>query len=375
MDLSFGPEDEAFREEIRGWLAENLPAGPRPWDDLTAARAYDCAWQRKLYDAGHAGLSWPKDYGGAGRSPVQELIFFEELAGADGPDHGSLLTALGHAGPTLIALGTPEQQQRYLPAILRGEAVWCQGFSEPGAGSDLASLRTSGRVEDDVIIVNGQKIWSSYAQVADYQELLIRTDPGSVRHQGLTWLVCDMKTPGIEIRPIRTMDGGAHFAEVFYDEVTIPVSNVVGGLNQGWRTAMTTFGFERGTLYLDSQLRLPRRAARLAAELVASGHGSRYEAARVRAMTSAVRALSYRLISEAARQLPPGPATSMSKVATTDALRAVAELGMAVRGPQTLSLDDEMTHEGLYEYAWLLAGGTPEIHRNVIAERVLGLPR
>jgi alkylation response protein AidB-like acyl-CoA dehydrogenase len=184
-----------------------------------------------------------------------------------------------------------------------------------------------------------------------------------------------MDAPGIEVRPIRTMDGGAHFAEVFYDEVAIPVGNVVGGLHQGWRTAMTTFSFERGSLYLDSQLRLPYRVTRLAAEALETGRGSRYEIARVRAMTSAVRALSYRLISEAARQRPPGPAASLSKVATSDALQAVAELGMAVRGPGTLSLDDEMTHEGLYEYAWLLAGGTPEIHRNVIAERVLGLPR
>jgi len=382
MDFRFTDEELEFRDEFRAWLADHVPAGPWPHHDMHAAREYDLAWQRTLFDAGYAGISWPVEFGGRGASEIIEMISIQELAAAGAPDMGTRFVALGHGGPTLMAAGTPEQQQRHLGPILRGEHIWCQGFSEPGAGSDLAAIRTTGVIDGDHLVVNGQKIWCSYADVADFQELVLRTEPGSERHRGLSWVICDMKTPGIEVRPIMTLSKSAHFCEVFYDDVRVPLDNVVGGLGNGWGTAMTTLTFERGTAFLDEQVRLRARVemlARVARSRSSDGSITDPTIARrlahARADADALLAMSYRSISEIRRLGKPGPVASTVKLAMCTAITNVAELGMDVLGPDALWWGDDITHEWSRQWAFVFGGGTPEIQRNIVGERVLGLPR
>src|SRR6478735_9018700 len=227
MDLRYSDEDEAFRGEVRGWLEAAVPehGAPPPPGDWPARRAYDTAWQRKLFDAGYAGLAWPADAGGRGLPITQQLVYLEEYARADAPYISVNFVGMMHAGPTLIAEGTEAQRQFHLPRILKGDDVWCQGFSEPSAGSDLASLRTRAERDGDHYVVSGQKIWSTRAHVADFCELLVRTDGAAPRHKGITWLILDMASEGVEVRPLRTIDGESHFCEIFLDEVRVPVSN------------------------------------------------------------------------------------------------------------------------------------------------------
>ena len=236
MRLRETPGEQAFRAELRTWLDATLPGlpDPPPFEDWAAKRAYDTGWQRRLYDAGYAGISWPKEYGGRGATPSEELIFLEETERAGAPYVGCNFVATLHAGPTIAAEGTPEQRARYLPPILRGDNVWCQGFSEPEAGSDLASLRTRAVRDGDHYVVSGQKIWTSHAQVADYCELLVRTDPDAPKHRGITWMIMPMDSPGIEVRPMRTLTGDSEFSEMFLDEVRIPVGT--------WSAPRTTAG-------------------------------------------------------------------------------------------------------------------------------------
>ena len=222
MDGHLSKEDVDFREEARTWLRANVPPETRPVP-ATDARDYDLAWQRTLYDAGWAGIAWPEEYGGKGLSLLRQMLWYEENARVRAPHVGVCFVGLNHGGPTLIAEGSDRQKQEHLPLILRGEVVWCQGFSEPDAGSDLASLRTRAVLDGDHLVVTGQKVWTSYANVADYQELLVRTDPAAPKHAGITWVVCDMRSPGVEIRPITTMAGDDNFCEVFYTDVRIPV--------------------------------------------------------------------------------------------------------------------------------------------------------
>src|ERR687894_2058125 len=250
------PGEQAFRAELRSWLDETLPTLPPepPFEDWAAKRAYDTGWQRRLFDAGYAGISWPREYGGRGATPTEELIFLEETERAGAPYVGCCFVSTLHAGPTIAAEGTPEQRARYLPPILRGDNVWCQGFSEPEAGSDLASLRTRAIRDGDHYVVTGQKIWTSHAQVADYCELLVRTDPEASKHGGITWMVMPMDSAGITVRPMKTLTGESEFSEMFLDEVRIPVENVVGAEDDGWRVAMVTFSFERGTAFVGELL-------------------------------------------------------------------------------------------------------------------------
>ncbi|MCZ7527943.1 MAG: acyl-CoA dehydrogenase family protein [Acidimicrobiia bacterium] len=376
MDLLLTDDERAFRDRVRAWLETHVPGEPRPLGDLAAGREFDVAWQRELAAAGYAGLSWPREYGGAGLSPVEELIFHVESAAAGAPDLGTLFVGLAHAGPTLIHAGSPEIQRQFLPRILSGEDIWCQGFSEPGAGSDLAAIRTKGVVDGSVLVVTGQKIWTSYAQVADRQELLVRTDPEAPRHQGLSWVVADMDTPGIEVRPIRTAADDHHLCEVFYDEARIPLERVVGDLNNGWRTAMTTLSFERGTAFLAEQVRLRQRVAGLAEYVDHPGAPPDAAArwARASAAADALFAMSLRSISEVRRMGQPGPAASMVKLATADAERVVGELQMDLLGPDAVWVN-ELSRGWREQFAYIFGGGTPEIQRNLIGERMLGLPR
>src|SRR5881227_492927 len=253
MDLLWSEEDERFRAELRSWIASALPQlPPEPnREDWQARRERDTTWQRMLYDAGYAGINWPADFGGRGAALSEQLVFYEEITNAGAPNVGVNFVGLLHAGPTLIAEASDEQRAAHLPAILRGDEVWCQGFSEPSAGSDLASMRTRAVRDGDHYVVSGHKLWTSYASVADYCELLVRTDPDAPKHKGISWLVMPMDSPGIEIRPLKTVLGSSEFSEMYLDEVRIPVANRVGEENDGWRVTMVTLSFERGTAWVD----------------------------------------------------------------------------------------------------------------------------
>jgi alkylation response protein AidB-like acyl-CoA dehydrogenase len=388
MEIRFTPAEEAFRAEARAWIEANKPRTPRP-EDLRARRAYDCAWQRTMYDAGWAGIAWPKAYGGRGATLMEQLIWFEEYARADAPDLSTLFVGLNHAGPTLMACGTEAQKAYHLPRILRGEVVWCQGFSEPNAGSDLAALQTRAVIDGDHLVVTGQKIWTSFGHVAEFQELLVRTDPEAPKHKGITWVICEMNRPGIEIRPIKTLAGNSDFCEVFYDGVRIPLANVVGRLNDGWRVAMATLSFERGTAFVPEQVRLARRVEELA-ELARTVPGPRGQAraidddeiarrlATFRAEVAAMRAMTYRSLSLAARTGVPGPEASLIRLFFSELVQRIDALAMEILGAAGLAGDPSAgawPERYLTGLSQTIGGGTKEIQRNIIGERLLGLPR
>ncbi|MEQ9005266.1 MAG: acyl-CoA dehydrogenase family protein, partial [Pseudomonadales bacterium] len=303
MRLRLSTEDERFRDEVRTWLSENVPREPRPGDG-EQMRDFDLEWQRRQYEGGWAGINWPKEFDGLGLGLVQQMIWYEEYARCQAPHTGTCFVGLNFGGPTLMRCGSRDLCERHLGPILRGEVIWCQGFSEPNAGSDLASLRTSGEVRGSDIFVNGQKIWTSYAHLADFQILLIRTEAGSKRHRGLTMVVCDMKSSGVEARPIQTMAGDRHFCEVFYDDVLIRPENVIGVVGEGWRVALTTLSFERGSAFMADQVALARKVTDLIAlARERSGpEGSRRaieddeisrELALLKAETAALRSMTY----------------------------------------------------------------------------------
>ena len=395
MRLKETPEEQAFRRDLRSWLDETLPTLPPepPFEDWTAKRAYDTGWQRRLHDAGYAGISWPKEYGGRGATPSEELIFLEETEKAGAPYVGCNFVSTLHAGPTIAAEGTPEQRARYLPPILRGDNVWCQGFSEPEAGSDLASLRTRAIRDGDHYVVTGQKIWTSHAQVADYCELLVRTDPEAPKHRGITWMVMPMDSPGITVRPMRTLTGESEFSEMFLDEVRIPVENVVGAENDGWRVAMVTFSFERGTAFVSELL----GSMRLLTDLVEIARktplrqgtawddaGIRRDLTLVAAELDAQWALTKRNVARAARHGSPGVGGSVFKLAYHETRERMGEVALQVLGRARLALDDptglsarhlDHVQQRLYALSLSIAAGTAQIQRNIVGERLLGLPK
>ncbi len=391
MRLRPTSEDVTFRDELRQWLASVLPEltpGPAP-DDWPAQRTYDTAWQRRLYDAGYAGISWPAEYGGRGASPSQELIFLEETERAGAPYVGCNFVGTLHAGPTIAAEGTPEQQEAHLRPILRGDHVWCQGFSEPEAGSDLASLRTRAVRDGDHYVVSGQKIWTSHAHVADFCELLVRTDPDAPKHRGISWLIMPMDSPGVDVRPLKTLTGVSEFSEMFLDEVRIPVANRVGPQNDGWRVAMVTFGFERGTAFVSELLRSMVLVEDLAQLAGARDGGSawadqsiRHDLAIVAAELDALWAYTKRNVSRAAHQGSAGYGGSIFKLAYHETRQLLGEVAMRVLGRDALALRDasggsdfDHVEERLYSLSLSIAAGTAQVQRNIIGERVLGLPK
>lgn len=323
---------------------------------------------------------------------MQQLIWHEEYARCGLTVMDSCFVGLRHAAPTLIAMASEEQKRFHLPKILRGESLWCQGFSEPGAGSDLASLSTRATVDGDALIVNGQKIWTSFANTADYQELLVRTGKPDSKHRGITWVICDMHSPGVEARPIETIDGAADFCEVFYDNVRIPLSNVVGEINSGWAVAMSTLSFERGTAFTANQVTLAVMVEELIA-LAASGGFRRNglpaviedravarRLATARAEVASLRAMTYAGICRNLRADTPGPEGSMLKLYYADLVKEVTRLALDILGPEMLQYpSNTMAGNWTGRYLWALAqgigGGTSEIQRNIIGDRVLGLPR
>ena len=388
MQIDFSRADDLFRAAARDWLQTHVPRGARP-DDGPNKREFDLHWQRTQFDGGWAGIAWPTEYGGRGLSLIEQLIWLEEYAHAGAPLSGSCFVGLSHAGPTLIQRATDEQKSFHLPGILRGEHLWCQGFSEPGAGSDLASLRTRADVDGDHLVVTGQKIWTSYGNIADYQELLVRTNPAAPRHQGMSWVICDMKTPGITIRPIKTMSGLMHFCEVFYDQVKIPLANVVGGLDNGWNVAQSTLSFERGTAFIPAQLELAdsvRHLEQIARE-VRGPDGIRPAiedddiARRIGALRAAVlamRAMAYSTVSRVLKTGSPGPEGSMMRLYFGELVQQTLRLAMELRGPESLVFEPVVngwSRRYLHSFKETISAGSAQIQRNIIGERVLGLPR
>ncbi|HEY3737948.1 MAG TPA: acyl-CoA dehydrogenase family protein [Jatrophihabitans sp.] len=387
MHLNLTAPERQFRDELRGWLGREvaqLPPPP-PENDWIARRAYDTRWQRKLHDAGYAGLDWPVEYGGRGSTPTEHLIFLQELAQAHAPDVGVNFVGLLHAGPTLIAEGSVEQRETHLPRILCGDEVWCQGFSEPDAGSDLASLRTYAQRDGDSYVVSGRKIWTSRAEAAEYCELLVRTDRDAPKHRGISWLIMPMDSPGIEIRPLKTLLGVTDFAELVLEDVRIPVENVVGAENDGWRVAMVTFSFERGTAFVGELLQTMEIATELYSVLGSPGPAAtvmRHELAEVTAELDGLWALTKRNVAQAGRGQIPVAGGSAFKLAYSSTVQKLGELAVTILGPAALSTEDvgglpsgrQMQHS-LHALGISIGGGTTQIQRNILAEKVLGLPK
>ena len=384
MDLRDTPDEAQFRSELDAWLEANVPPELRGHRGGAARYSDDSIrdWSRALYEAGYIGLTWPKEYGGGGKPYSYQAIFLEETARAEAPQHLGVI-GLGMAGPTIIALGTEAQKARYLQPLLAADEIWCQGFSEPGAGSDLSAVRTSARLEGSHFVVDGQKVWSSYAHIADWCILVTRSDPASVRHAGLTYLIVDMKAPGVEVRPLRQITGEAEFNEIFFTGVEVPVENVIGEVGGGWQVAMTTLLHERGTLGF---------ALTAALEVMV---GKLIELARDRGATplqrdaiaqewielQALRYTAYRSLSALMKTGIPGPEGSILKQQWSEAAQRLTKLALELLGPDAQLLADNAPYGGYWQHVQLrsrgntIEAGTSEILRNIIAERVLGLPR
>ena len=394
MDLRFNEAELAFRDRLRGWLARTLPTLPEQphRDDWAGRRLFDLSWQRALFEAGYAGVDWPAQYGGLGATPTEQLIFLEETAAARAPYVGANFVGLLHAGPTLIVEGSPQQRAAHLPRILRGEEVWCQGFSEPDAGSDLASLRTRAVRDGDSYVVTGRKIWTSMAHIADYCELLVRTDPGAPSHRGISWLIMPMDAPGIEVRPLRTAAGSTEFSELILDSVRIPVANRVGAENDGWRVAMVTFSFERGTAFIGEVVESRNMLAAIAAIAKAQGRWDdgalRRDIGRLSAEVNGLWALILKNVSEAGAGRVPERGASVFKLRFTENRQKIADLASHVLGRAALSLSPvpgspaavggqggNLVEDRLTTLAYTIAAGTSQIQKNILAERALGLPK
>jgi alkylation response protein AidB-like acyl-CoA dehydrogenase len=379
VDLRDTQEEAAFRAELRGWLEANLPAerrggrgGAQRFDD-----AFGREWSRKLYEAGYAGLTWPKEYGGAGAPYSFQAIFYEEMARAQAPGHVGVI-GLGMAGPTIMAHGTDEQKQAHLSKILSAEEIWCQGFSEPGAGSDLAAARTSAERRGETYVVNGQKVWSSFAQLADFCILVTLSDPDAKRYRGLTYLIVDMHAPGVEVRPLRQITGEAEFNEIFFNDVQVPVSNRLGEEGEGWQVAMTTLLHERGTLGFALTASLDVSVGKLlevARERVNGDAGARERVAAEWIELQALRYTNYRALGTLQRTGIPGPEGSAIKLRWSEQNQRLTKLGRELLGADGILDDGWWHHQQLRSRGNTIEAGTSEVLRNIVAERVLGLPR
>ena len=397
MNLRDSPEQARFRSEVRAWLAANLPAGwgTAAFREPTSGEervGFGRAWQRKLHDGGFAGLEWPREFGGRGATAIEALIFGEESARVRAPEPTQLAVGTHLVGPTLIAFGTEAQKARHLAPILRGDEIWCQGFSEPNAGSDLASLRTRGDVQDDAIVVTGQKIWTSFAQHAHWCILVVRTDPQSQRHRGLSFLLVDMQTPGITIRPLREITGHAWFNEVFFDAVRVPRANLVGTLHRGWDVVLTTLAHERGSSSAFARLgatlgqlcALARRTpSATASGTAASDPRIRDRLAQYWTELAVLRMSAYRSASALEAGAVPGPEGSTLKLAWSELEQRVFDTAIEITGLAGLVAEGDAAalvagfwgHELLWSRAATIYAGTSEVQRNILAQRVLGLPR
>lgn len=389
MDLNLTPTEQQFRNEFRAWLEANLP---EEWQGGTSSEnredyiEYLRDWQRRLYEGGWAGISWPKEYGGRGATLMEQAIFQEELARANAPQ---LIGTIGLSlvGPTIIAMGTDEQKSRYLAKILSGEEIWCQGFSEPNAGSDLAALGTKAVRDGDDFRINGQKIWTSFAQMADWCLLLVRTDTEAPRHKGITCLLADMHSEGVSVRPLRQMSGDSGFNEVFFSNVRVPTTQVLGEVNKGWTTAITALMNERANLGTGVQVLFKRNLeALIACSRTVDRNGRpasedplvRQKLAQAYLELEILRLNTNRALTSLSKTGTPGPEGSTQKLYWSEMNQRTQQTAQEILGPYGQLKDFD---KGIWEYAYLRArgntieAGTSEIQRNIIAERVLGLPK
>jgi alkylation response protein AidB-like acyl-CoA dehydrogenase len=377
MDLTLSQDELLFRDELRAWIEAN-PPGPEPTGDREAHFAWRRRWQSRLHEGGWAGVHWPVEHGGRGATVVESAIFFEELGRTGSPLPANILGLL-LAGPTLMTWGTEEQRSRHLPPILSGEEIWCQGFSEPDAGSDLAAVRTAARRDGDEWVVTGQKVWTSYAHHAKWCMLVARTDPEVPKHKGLTYFVLDMEAEGVDVRPLRQITGEAEFNEVFLEGARIPDSCVVGGVGNGWKVALTTLMNERAGLAFFLQVGMRKMLDDVVRELGERGrlHDPlvRDRVGRLHARTEILRLTAYRGLTAIAKYGQPGPEGSLTKWMWSRTNQDIAQLAADTLGPEALGMDSRWGFELLRTRGNSIEGGTTEILKNIIAERVLGLPK
>ena len=395
MDLNLSPAEEAFRREFSDWLGPNLPA------EHTAGRLRGLpeeqtleirrAWEQKLGEGGWLGVSWPKEFGGRGATAMEHVIYLQELLHADAPQSVNML-GLDLVGPTIVDVGTDEQKRRFLPPMLRGEVVWCQGFSEPDAGSDLAGLQTRAERDGDDWVINGQKIWSSGAQYADWCALLVRTDPDAPKHKGISFFLLDMTAPGITVRPIKQISGESDFNEIFFENVRMPNENIVGELNGGWAVANRLLAYERGVIAMSMLMGYQRQWEELREYARTTHRNGRplVEDPRVRERLAQsytdiqlMRLANLRYITRYMRGLPPGAETSYMKLYWAPTEQGLADLSLALAGPAALAMPGsprpvaggDWITKYLFSRVATVYGGTQDIQRNIIAERIFGLPR
>jgi alkylation response protein AidB-like acyl-CoA dehydrogenase len=394
MDLNLTPQELAFRDEVRGWLHANVQQDwtqHRTEDDMRERFAFLRAWQKRVYEAGWAGISWPKEYGGRGATLLEQVIFTEEMARAGAPPLANVL-GLGLIGPTIIAFGTEQQKKRYLANILSADEIWCQGFSEPNAGSDLAGLRTAARLDGDHYVINGQKVWTSYGWAADWCALLTRSDPDSTKHKGMTYILVDMKSSGVEVRPLRQMTGETEFNELFFHDVRVPVENVLGNVNEGWQVAIGTLMHERATLGAGMQITFKRQFDRLVAlshEIERNGRPAaqdpvmRQKLAQSYIEIEIMRLNQMRAITRISQSGVPGPEGSIQKIFWSELNQRFQQTAAELLGPyaQLTKANGYAIDDGQWAYSYLRArgntieAGTSEIQRNIVGHFVLGLPK
>ncbi|PZR79301.1 MAG: acyl-CoA dehydrogenase [Candidatus Aeolococcus gillhamiae] len=375
MDLSLTPSELQFRDEVRAWLAEHQP-GPEP-EGSENVIDFRLRWQRTLFDAGYVGISWPREHGGRGATLMEQAIFNEEMVRGKAPPPANVL-GLVMGGPVIITHGTDEQRARFLAPILNGEEVWCQGFSEPNAGSDLAALTTSAVHEDGGWKINGQKVWTSLAHRAKWCMLVAKTSDDRPHHN-LTYFICDMKQPGVEVRPLRQATGESEFNEIFFNDAFVPDDNVIGEVGDGWRVAITTLMFERAGLSAGSALAIKMQIDELAALIRQRGLQNdgviRRRLSELVVATETMRLNGFRGLSRVIEHGVPGPEGSIAKVQWADINQRLGELALDVLGADGLAVDPVWTRRMLRARANSIEGGTSEIQRNILAERVLALPR
>jgi alkylation response protein AidB-like acyl-CoA dehydrogenase len=394
MDLRYTPEDEAFRKEVRGWLEANVPR------EKIRTMAERQVWHRKLYDAGYIGMGWPKEYGGRNARPMEQAIVAEEMARINAPAGVNGL-GIGIVGPTLIHHGTEEQKQRYLKNILSGEELWCQLYSEPNSGSDLASLQCRADIDGDTFIVNGQKIWTSGGHHSDWGLMLARTDPRAQKHDGISCMLVDLRSEGVDARPLKQINGDTGFSEIFFSNVVVPADNLIGELNTGWRIAQTTLSYERGGSLMASvsqNQRVFRRLLDVTTALRVDGSRAiddpliRGRIGEIYREIEVLRYAALRILSRLEKGQRPGPESSVAKLHRSELNKRVQNLineilgpyGLLAAGaPDDLALEDDVNygesgswaHSLAASYSGTIAAGTSEVQKNILGERVLGLPK
>lgn len=387
MDFDFSPEDEAYRQDVRRWLHENHPGKSPAQHGSSEWLQWAKDWQQCAYDAGYLGLGWPEAYGGVDGTLTQQVILAEEMVRARVPGFVGQM-GMRMLAPTLMRYGTEDQKKTYLQPILKAEQIWCQGYSEPNAGSDLASLQTRAEEDGDDFVVNGQKIWTSGAHYADLCFLLVRTDPDAPKHRGISYLILDMKSPGITVKPLRQMTGAATFNETFFDNVRVPKTNLIGELNRGWYHATTTLSFERTLLansartelFFEDMLDLAREGQ---GQQAAAHPSMRQKIAQLKIETEIAKLLFYRNLTTELRGDIPGPEASIMKLYSTELNHRICGTALELMGPYSALWQDSkyVVDEGAWHYEHMftlglvIGGGTSQIQKNIIAERALGLPK